>query len=135
MKSKQRRIINTAVIIIFLIMAYTSFFPGREDINKDIKDKVFPNKEISKLFKIRELESSKYFYIKDNQNVVVYELNKITKQIEKEKLINFEAHWFNVKKQGMETYLVLLANNIKNEIILFDNDIRLISEKLEPNNN
>ena len=131
MRSKQRWIINIALLMMFTTMAYTTFFPGREQINDDITQKVFSNSDINKLFKIRNEEEKKYFFIKDKKNIQVYELNDQLTRIKNVTKIPFTSYWFSVKDQGMETYLVLFSGEKKKELLLFDNDIRLITKGLE----
>jgi protease II len=130
MKAKLNWIINTAALMMVVFIAYKSFFPGREPINKDITEKVFQNNDLSKLFKIRDTDEKKYFFVKDMKTIEVYQLNDTSTKIKEKTTIPFEQYWFTVKKQGMETYLVLFSNPGKMEIKLFDNDIRPLSEKL-----
>ena len=96
-----------------------------------ITQKVFSNSDINKLFKIRNEEEKKYFFIKDKKNIQVYELNDQLTRIKNVTKIPFTSYWFSVKDQGMETYLVLFSGEKKKELLLFDNDIRLITTGLE----
>ena len=128
---KQRRIINALVLIMILIMGYVTFFPGRESINEEIKNKHFSNISTNKLYKIKNANERKYFVIEDKKTIKVFEVNENTNEIQKKKILPFDEYWFTEKNQGIDTYLVLFKNNTKTEILLFDNDIRPLSKELK----
>ena len=131
MIAKRRRITNIILLILVSIMAYITFFPGRESLDKEITDKFFPNTNLNRLFKIKDTNSQKYLFIKDNKTVLVYELNESTNKMKKETSISFDSYWFSVKDQGIDTYLVLFDKVKKREIKLFDNDIKPFVKELE----
>ena len=131
MIQKQRRLKNIALLLIVAIMAYITFFPGRESLNKDITDKFFPNININRLFKVKDDTSKKYLFIKNSKTVQIYELNETASKIKNERIIPFESYWFTVKDQGIDTYLVLFNKTKKIEIKLFDNDIKSLVKELE----
>ena len=128
---KQRRIINSLVFAIFLALAYITFFPGREGINEEIKDKHFSNISIDKLFKVKQSKERKYFSIEDKKTIKLFQLDESTNLIQKETTLAFDTYWFTEKNQGIDTYLVLLKDSTKTEILLFDNDIRPLSNELQ----
>lgn len=128
---KQRRIINSLVFAIVLALAYITFFPGREGIKEEIKSKHFSNISINKLFKVKQSNERKYFSIKDKKTIILFELDESTNVIQKETILAFDTYWFTEKNQGIDTYLVLLKESTKTEILLFDNDIRPLSDELQ----
>jgi len=132
MKKKLNLLINTAVLLLAVFIAYKTFLPSKEPINKVIIDNFFTNSDINKLFKIKDSNGRQYLFLKDKNTILFYDLDDSFSKINQELNISFEEYWFTEKNRGFDTYLVLFANEKKKEYKLYDNDIRPISKLLNP---
>jgi len=132
MKKKLNLLINTAVLLLAVFIAYKTFLPGKEPINKVIIDNFFANSDTSKLFKIKDSNEKQYLFLKDKNTIIFLELDENLNKIKQESNISFEEYWFTEKNRGFDTYLVLFVNKKKKEYKLYDNDIRPVSKLLTP---